>query len=308
MQVIRLARENPSRTLVEKIVEMFMATRLELTYSKREILALYASNAPFGGNVVGLEAAAWRYYGKRPDQLSWAEAATLAVLPNSPALIHPGRNRNALLAKRNRLLDKLLSEKKIEKFDCELAKEEPLPEQPLPLPQIAQHLLDRLSGQSNNKQFRFLTTINRDLQQRITDILARRQGLYRGNDVHNLAAVVLDVQTGNVLAYVGNVVGAGAEHGESVDVIAAPRSTGSILKPCTPWRSKAAIFCRKACCVTCRRNWAATNQKIFTKPTTARCRPDGRSSARSTCPSYCSFSNTDWKNFTSTSAGLASAP
>lgn len=231
MQVIRLSRDNPSRTILEKIVEMFMATRLELTYSKRHILALYASNAPFGGNVVGLEAAAWRYYGKRPDQLSWAEAATLAVLPNSPALIHPGRNRDALLAKRNRLLDKLLEEKKIEKFDCELAKEEPLPEQPLPLPQLAPHLLDRLSGQTNNRQFRFQTTINRDLQQRITDILARRQALYRGNDVHNLAAVVLDVQTGNVLAYVGNVVGAGEEHGEAVDVIAAPRSTGSILKP-----------------------------------------------------------------------------
>ena len=62
---------------------------------------------PFGGNVVGLDAAAWRYYGKRPDLLSWAEAATLAVLPNSPALIHPGRNRKALLEKRNRLLKKL---------------------------------------------------------------------------------------------------------------------------------------------------------------------------------------------------------
>ena len=72
-----------------------MATRLELGYSKREILALYAAHAPFGGNVVGLEAACWRYFGKAPEQLSWAEAATLAVLPNSPALIHPGRNRDA---------------------------------------------------------------------------------------------------------------------------------------------------------------------------------------------------------------------
>lgn len=231
MQVIRMARGNRSRTVWEKIVEIFMATRLELGRSKREILALYASNAPFGGNVVGLEAAAWRYYGKRPDQLSWAEAATLAVLPNSPALIHPGRNRAALLAKRNRLLDRLQADGAFSAFDCELAKEEPLPEQPVPLPQLAPHLLDRLAASARPGQFRFRTTISRDLQQRVADILARRQALYRGNDVHNLAAVVLDVPTGEVLAYVGNVVGSGADHGESVDVIAAPRSTGSILKP-----------------------------------------------------------------------------
>ncbi|MDO8365476.1 MAG: transglycosylase domain-containing protein [Saprospiraceae bacterium] len=144
MQVIRLSRDNPSRTVLEKILEAFMSTRLELTYSKKEILCLYASNAPFGGNVVGLEAASWRYYGKRPGLLTWAEAATLAVLPNSPALIHPGRNRAVLLAKRNRLLQKLWEEGRMSASECNYSKEEPLPEQPLPLPQLAPHLLDRL--------------------------------------------------------------------------------------------------------------------------------------------------------------------
>ena len=109
MQVIRMARENPSRNVWEKIVEVFMATRLELTYSKRSILNLYASHAPFGGNVVGIEAASWRYYGKSPHFLTWAEAATMAVLPNSPALIHPGRNRNALMLKRTRLGSRTLA-------------------------------------------------------------------------------------------------------------------------------------------------------------------------------------------------------
>ena len=102
MQVMRMARGS-RRTLVQKFIEMILATRLELGYSKDEILNLYAANAPFGGNVVGIEAAAWRYFGKRPDLLTWAEAAMLAVLPNSPALIHPGRNRKALYEKRNRL-------------------------------------------------------------------------------------------------------------------------------------------------------------------------------------------------------------
>ena len=231
MQVIRMARNNPSRTVLEKVVEIAMATRLELTYSKRAILALYASNAPFGGNVVGLEAASWRYYGKRPELLTWAESATLAVLPNSPALIHPGRNRNALLAKRNRLLERLRDQGKFTASECDLAASEPLPDDPLPLPQLTPHLLDRLTATADRHTNRFLTTIDRDLQQRVTDIVLRRHAIYQGNDIHNMAAVVLDVPTGDVLAYVGNVPGAGREHSEAVDIIAAPRSTGSILKP-----------------------------------------------------------------------------
>ncbi|MEZ4892123.1 MAG: transglycosylase domain-containing protein [Saprospiraceae bacterium] len=208
-----------------------MATRLELTYSKKEILSLYASNAPFGGNVVGIEAASWRYYGKQPGLLSWAEAATLAVLPNSPALIHPGRNRDALLAKRNALLDKLRETGRINDITCDYAKEEPLPEKPLALPQLAPQLMDRLTHTVKQKQSRFRTTIDKHLQEQVSQILVRRQEVYRGNGVYNMAAVILDVPSGEVLAYVGNVPDAGQEHGEDVDIISAPRSTGSILKP-----------------------------------------------------------------------------
>jgi penicillin-binding protein 1C len=233
MQVIRMARDNPPRTIWEKCIEAFMATRLELTHSKKDILSLYASNAPFGGNVVGIEAASWRYFGKRPDLLTWAEAATLAVLPNSPALIHPGRNRDALLQKRNQLLERLRNAGRFSPESCELYKEEPLPGEPLPLPQNAPHLLDRLAAQNNatGSPFRFHTSLDATLQLRIMEILARRHEVYKGNDINNMAALVLDVRTGEVLAYVGNVAGAGKDHGESVDVIAAPRSTGSILKP-----------------------------------------------------------------------------
>jgi penicillin-binding protein 1C len=230
MQVIRLARNNPPRNIWEKAVEAFMATRLELTYSKKSILKLYASNAPFGGNVVGLEAACWRFYGKKPALLSWAEAATLAVLPNSPALIHPGRNRNTLLQKRNRLLEKLRNQGTINERTCELAMEEPLPEAPLPLPDWSPQLLDRLHA-AQPDQYRFKSSIDRNIQQRVVEILQHRQGMYRGNDIHNLAAIIIDVNKGEVLAYAGNVPGAGKDHGESVDVIQAPRSTGSILKP-----------------------------------------------------------------------------
>lgn len=235
MQVIRLARKDKPRNLYQKLVEMVLATRLELTHRKRSILALYASYAPFGGNVVGLDAASWRYFGKQPRLLSWAEAATLAVLPNSPALIHPGRNRAALLQKRNRLLDKLLQDKKIDVLTCQLAKEEPLPDQPHPLPRLAPHLLDRAYLEyvqpGKFERSRLRTTIDLPLQNQVAHILQRHQQLLSYNEIHNIAAIVLDVETGEVLAYAGNVIGAGEAHDEQVDVIKASRSTGSILKP-----------------------------------------------------------------------------
>ncbi len=235
MQVIRLARKGQSRTFGEKLIELILATRLELGYSKQEILALYAANAPFGGNVVGLDAAAWRYYGKKPKLLSWAEAATLAVLPNSPGLIHPGRNRDALLAKRNRLLDRLHQKGVLDALTLDLTKAESLPQKPIPLPRLAPHLLDRAYqahfATSKNAITRLTTTINPTIQKQANRILAKHQALLRGNGIHNAAAIIQEVETGNIVAYVGNVVGAGAAHNEQVDVIKAARSTGSILKP-----------------------------------------------------------------------------
>src|SRR5690606_6280932 len=113
MQVIRLARKK-DRTFWEKIKEIGLAIRLESSFSKEEILSLYASHAPFGGNVVGIDAAAWRYFGRSQYQLSWAENALLAVLPNSPSLIYPGKNHEILLEKRNFLLHKLLNNSEID--------------------------------------------------------------------------------------------------------------------------------------------------------------------------------------------------
>jgi penicillin-binding protein 1C len=235
MQVIRLSRKMKSRTVFEKLVEIILATRLEISYSKQEILALYASNAPFGGNVVGLEAASWRYYGKNLSTLSWSEAATLAVLPNSPALIHPGRNRQALEDKRNRLLAKLLKKGKINKYTYELAIEEPLPDKPHPLPRMAPHLLERaLREHFKNKKetiTRLRTSIDFDLQGKVNAIANRRNRILKNNEINNLAILVLDIKTGKVLSYIGNAPNAGNEHGESVDIITSPRSTGSILKP-----------------------------------------------------------------------------
>lgn len=245
MQVIRLSRPGRSRTLVEKIIEMIMALRLELSASKNEILTLYVTHAPFGGNVIGLEAAAWRYFGREPDKLSWGETAMLAVLPNKPALIHPARNREHLLKKRNALLDHLRHKGVIDSLTCKLAKAEPLPPKPLSIPRLAPHLLTRLQLQNLSDQqdmieapnvfhdpFRARTTLIKNLQVRVAEIIRRHYVDLAGNGIHNAAAVIVEVDSGRILVYIGNVHQfSNKEHGNHVDVIMAPRSTGSILKP-----------------------------------------------------------------------------
>ena len=232
MQVMRLSR-NKHRNIFQKLIESILAVRLEVAYSKKHILALYASNAPFGSNVIGLDAASWRYYGRSPDQLSWGEMASLAVLPNSPALVYPGKNRTELLRKRNLLLDKLLAQKKIDASTCELSKLEPLPDEPKPLPQIAPHLLQRFKKETKEKTNTLTrTTIHADLQKNIARIVEQYHHTYKGNGINNICALVLDIETGSALAYAGN-----AYHPEypdlqsHVDVIRSPRSPGSALKP-----------------------------------------------------------------------------
>lgn len=238
MQVIRMSTQRRGRSIYRKIQEMLMATRMELSYNKNQILSLYTSNAPFGGNVVGLDAAAWRYYGKSPQLLSWGEAATLAVLPNSPGLVHPGKNRQRLLEKRNLLLSKFLERGLADSITIELAKEETIPEAPLALPRLAPHLVNRIAKEQktslkNKKYAYFQTTLQSDLQIRIQQLILEQHQRLKHNGVHNIAVLVSDTKSGAVLSYWGNVIPSddSEEHGQNVDVIMAPRSTGSILKP-----------------------------------------------------------------------------
>lgn len=230
MQLARIARGNRDRTLYEKMVETGWALLLETTCNKHEILNLYASHAPFGGNVVGIETAAWRYFGRSAAYLSWAESATLAVLPNSPALIHPGRNRAQLKAKRDKLLAALKEKGALDETEYELSLLEPLPEAPVPLPDEAPHLLERLAAGAPGT--RITTSVRRMLQRQTQEIVNRYARDYASNHIHNLAALVADTETGEVLAYAGNVTfKADARKGNQVDIITSPRSTGSILKP-----------------------------------------------------------------------------
>ncbi len=229
MQVVRLSRHKEPRSFTEKFIEILLSLRLELFHSKNQILKMYASHAPFGGNVVGLDAASWRYYGRSPNQLSWAETATLAVLPNAPALIFPGKNHQKLLEKRNRLLEKLYRKDIIDSLTMVISKAEPLPKKPLPLPSLAPQLLTRIAKEKSGQRIR--TTIDRFLQTKTADIVQKHYNQLKYNHIYNIAAIIVDVETGRVLAYVGNTTCSGNSHGNNVDIIMAQRSTGSILKP-----------------------------------------------------------------------------
>ena len=239
MQVVRLARKGRPRTLFEKAVEAVLAVRLTLSLSKNRVLGLYAAYAPFGGNTVGLDAAAWRYFGRDARLLSWAETATLAVIPNAPSLAYPGRNRDLLLSKRNRLLDALRQRGLIDPLTADLAKRELLPPAPERVPMLAPHLVARVRAERQPRRFRagdaspwVRTTLRLSVQERLTEVLGRHRRVLAENGAFNAAALVLDVPTGEVLAYAGNQWPPDAgEHGEHVDVVPAPRSTGSVLKP-----------------------------------------------------------------------------
>ncbi len=228
MQTVRLMRQN-RRTYFEKFIEIILATRLELSYSKDRIVTLYASHAPMGGNVVGIDAASWRYFGHNAESLSWGEAAVLAVLPNSPAMMHFGRDREGLLKKRNRLLRQLLDSNIIDQTDYELALLEPLPAHPHPLPQIAPHLVTQAFLQNPGSHVK--STVDKHLQMRAEEVLDRWNREFSQNAIFNLAALIVDLETNEVLSYNGNVGFTTNVYGSQVDIIRSPRSTGSILKP-----------------------------------------------------------------------------
>lgn len=227
MQVARLLYGNQTRNLQQKLRETELALQLEWHFDKADILQLYANNAPYGGNIVGLTAASWWYFGREPAALSWSEAALLAVLPNSPGLIHPGRRADLLKQKRDRLLRKLYTQGHFDQTDLKLALLEPLPVKPAGWPTLAPHLLHTLMARYPNQAL-FYSDIDRQLQIQLNDLLTRQARNLAVSGVANGAVLVIDHQQMKIRAYLGNI---GNGDGASVDIIQSRRSTGSILKP-----------------------------------------------------------------------------
>jgi len=231
MQVVRLARKGRERTYLEKIKEAVLALRLEARSSKKTILSRFAAHAPFGGNIVGIDAASWLYFGRSPARLSWAEAAFLAVLPNDPGLAATAEGRARLLRKRNGLLERLRAAGAMPDLECRLALDEPMPERPRAVPREAPHFLDTLAARPGAAS-PFRSSLDADLQRTATRIVEQHGGRLLERAIRNLAAVVIDNREAAVVAYIGNFgLDRRGDDGQSVDILQSRRSTGSILKP-----------------------------------------------------------------------------
>ncbi len=231
MQLARMAYGNMSRTLWQKLKELHLALRLEMQLTKAEILSLYAANAPMGGNTIGIDAATWRYFGRRLSELSWAESALLAVLPNNPSAMHLSRSREKLRAKRDFLLQKLWRKGFLTEQDYRLSLLEDIPERPKKWPKYGQHLLDRLSQQFPTQTV-FHTQIDRRLTQKIEFIVHQHSKRLGAIGINNLALIVVDNASMQVKAYFGNIsFGNQPQFSPHVDIASRPRSSGSTLKP-----------------------------------------------------------------------------
>jgi len=231
MQLARMARNNQPRTLFNKILELWLALRIEIYYSKEEIFKHYSAHAPFGGNVVGIDAASWRYFGRPPKDLSWSESASLAVLPNAPGLIFPGSRDSLFLNKRNRLLLELKESGYLNEIDYSLALTESLPSKPLALKDEAPHLTERVIREQGKGKL-VVTSINYKIQERLNELVNNYYEAVRYKEIHNVAVLVNHIKTGEVMAYIGNVnFNNYGDHGGQVDIIDSKRSPGSLLKP-----------------------------------------------------------------------------
>ncbi len=229
MQIARMI-EPKERTIPNKLVEMLRAVQLELSYSKDELLEAYLNLAPYGGNIEGVGAASYFYFGKEPDKLSVSEVAVLTALPNSPTRFRPDRDLNACLNHRNKVLAQLYEEGFVSRTDYEQALKEEIPVARVSQVATAPHFCQSMIAEYPNEA-EIHATLDYDLQV-ICERLARsyQVGL-SANGIHNLAVVVLDNHSGDVLAMIGSANFSDVEHHGQVNNALAPRSPGSALKP-----------------------------------------------------------------------------
>lgn len=228
MQVARLLSDQSTRNAAGKIRQIVQAQRLEAKFSKPQILELYLNHAPYGGNLEGVRAASWAYFGKEPKWLNLAEIALLIALPQAPESRRPDRFYERAYDARARVLERLLKAGLVTPSDAKRAQTAPLPNARHHFPMLAPHVAQELkSGTTDDPLIE--TTINYDLQASLeAHITQRSAGLGKG---FSIAVLVVDHQSGDIRASVG---GPGLLSGNSaahMNMIRAVRSPGSTLKP-----------------------------------------------------------------------------
>jgi len=226
MQTARLLEPRP-RTLGAKLVEMIRAVQLEARLSKDEILALYLTLAPYGGNLEGVRAASLSWFGHEPESLTIGEQALLIALPQAPEARRPDRRPLAARAARAEVLTRMQQAGLIDSFLAAEADSEPLPAARARFPGLAWHAASRLAAAAPRDQATVRTTLDAGLQARL-ETLARETARAQGPEA-TAAILVVDVRTRAVLAAVGS--GGLDRPGGWVDMTRALRSPGSALKP-----------------------------------------------------------------------------
>jgi penicillin-binding protein 1C len=229
MQIARMADPGP-RTLAAKLRESFRALQLERRFDKVELLEAYLNLAPYGGNVEGVGAAAWFYFGKEPAQLSLSEIALLTALPRSPRRYDPTRHPRTAEAARDRVLVQLAARGAFSPREIAEASRQPVPASRQRPPMAAPHFTEQVTGRSPGES-RLRTTLDRAAQRIAEEQVRRRIGELRDQGIGNAAAVVIDNETRAVRALVGSAGFLEGSFQGQVNGAVARRSPGSTLKP-----------------------------------------------------------------------------
>jgi penicillin-binding protein 1C len=228
MQVARLLEPRSERSLGAKLRQIVRAVELERALTKDEVLALYLSIAPYGGNLEGIRAASLAYFGKEPRRLTLGESALLVALPQSPEARRPDRSAEAARRARDRVLDRVASSGLFADTEIVQAKAEPVPAGRTPMPMAAAHAADEaVAAQPRRSLIRL--TIDGAWQARL-EALARERARALGPDV-SVAILAVDNASGEVLARVGSAGYFEDQRAGQVDMTNAVRSPGSTLKP-----------------------------------------------------------------------------
>ncbi|ODS01689.1 penicillin-binding protein 1C [Methyloceanibacter superfactus] len=227
MQVARLLEPRRERSVSAKLRQSIRALQLEWALSKDEILGLYLTLAPYGGNLEGIRAASLAYFGKEPRRLTLGEAALLVALPQSPEYRRPDRYAEKARAARDRVLDRIAGSALVRADEIARAKTEPVPDARKPMPLSAPHAADEAMTASQENAIRL--TIDGRLQRRL-ERLARERSAALG-DAMSAAIVVVDNESGEILARVASPNYFDAGRAGQVDLTRAVRSPGSALKP-----------------------------------------------------------------------------
>lgn len=229
MQVAKLYK-NRNRNYINKVLEIIETKKIENNIGKEEILKLYLNNAPYGGNIIGYRTASLLYFKKEPVNLTWAEGALLAILPNSPGMMNVEKNREILLKKRNTLLKTMYDTNIISQSQYKLSLNERLPDKRYYFDLLAPHLTRRLKDEYSKEKI-INSTIDSEIQKKVDKIVKNYSELIQNKGIKNAAAIVIDNYNGEVKAYIGSQDFYDFEKNGQVDGIISFRSTGSVLKP-----------------------------------------------------------------------------